>query len=567
MGGLSRALWGRGLVPALITCAAACTDVELHQVDPVDDKVAVSGEFCTPAPVDTVHEVDVLFLVDSSPSLRWNDPNDLLVASMNQVTQKYLANGGGKNIKFAVVRFGLQQYVLENLDYAATDYPGVASPPRFTNDPAELQRIFARMSAPVCTQVNPPVPSNCNPLKYLDGTNYLLGLQQAKLYIDADLVTNPANVVNSRYIIEFVTDGMPQSTSNDPTATAQAIVGAVADLRRSDDVRTDVDLIAENVVVPPEFVDLLPQMASTGGGTYTQLNTPGDLQSAFDSALSSDTRRLVEYELANYFVYNRNVRLMTYAGQLGVWTDSDGDGLIDAYEKDQGMNPQACDTSGDGLSDWFKDHLRGEFDPLAKNMGDRGPDGDLDPDGDGLTNFEEAHLGTNPKQADTDNDGVPDDIELFLGTDPASSDLQGDPDVDEVPNGVEVTAHTDPLTKEADDVRSKYAYVTSPVALPNQYSNGVRCYAFRVENITLARTSDSVDCQGRTHPAGMNNLEVIVIAKPVVDTSVDPALANVPSTLLPNQQLRAHPWIIYDGMGHRDPDAVELNVQPSDFAP
>jgi hypothetical protein len=41
-----------------------------------------------------------------------------------------------------------------------------------------------------------------------------------------------------------------------------------------------------------------------------------------------------------------------------------------------------------------------------------------DPDGDGLTNFEEEHYGTNPNSPDTDGDGMPDGWEVQYGLDP-----------------------------------------------------------------------------------------------------------------------------------------------------
>lgn len=47
-----------------------------------------------------------------------------------------------------------------------------------------------------------------------------------------------------------------------------------------------------------------------------------------------------------------------------------------------------------------------------------GPAGDADPDDDGLTNDEEAALGTDPENADSDGDGVPDGDEIDDGTNP-----------------------------------------------------------------------------------------------------------------------------------------------------
>ena len=48
-----------------------------------------------------------------------------------------------------------------------------------------------------------------------------------------------------------------------------------------------------------------------------------------------------------------------------------------------------------------------------------GDDGPVDSDGDGLTDEEEASLGTDPNSADTDGDGFDDPEELDAGTDPS----------------------------------------------------------------------------------------------------------------------------------------------------
>ncbi len=51
----------------------------------------------------------------------------------------------------------------------------------------------------------------------------------------------------------------------------------------------------------------------------------------------------------------------------------------------------------------------------------------VDTDGDGLTDADEAALGTNPQSADTDNDGLSDRDEVKIyGTDPKNPDTDGD---------------------------------------------------------------------------------------------------------------------------------------------
>ena len=63
--------------------------------------------------------------------------------------------------------------------------------------------------------------------------------------------------------------------------------------------------------------------------------------------------------------------------------------------------------------------------------------GCVDSDGDGLTNSQEADLGTDPDNADTDGDGIDDGEEIEMGIDPLATDSDGDgySDGDEVEQG------------------------------------------------------------------------------------------------------------------------------------
>ncbi|HTP09352.1 MAG TPA: hypothetical protein VMP08_13945, partial [Anaerolineae bacterium] len=68
--------------------------------------------------------------------------------------------------------------------------------------------------------------------------------------------------------------------------------------------------------------------------------------------------------------------------------DYDRDGLPNAWEQQYQLNP--LDAS----------------------------DANLDVDGDGLSNLDEYHLGTNPRSVDTDTDGYSDSTEINAGRDP-----------------------------------------------------------------------------------------------------------------------------------------------------
>lgn len=97
-------------------------------------------------------------------------------------------------------------------------------------------------------------------------------------------------------------------------------------------------------------------------------------------------------------------------------TDRDGDGLTDAEEAELGTNPLYYDTDGDGLPDkWETEH---GLDPNDAS-GDNGYDGD--PDEDGLSNFDEWLHGTAPDDDDTDDDTKNDGDEVAGGGDPGNA--------------------------------------------------------------------------------------------------------------------------------------------------
>lgn len=117
--------------------------------------------------------------------------------------------------------------------------------------------------------------------------------------------------------------------------------------------------------------------------------------------------------------------------------DTDGDGLNDADEALLGTDPDNPDTDGDGINDG--DEVFGV---------DGGPTSDpleADSDDDGVDDPTELANGTDPKNADTDGDGLSDGEEPGLGTDPLLADTDGDA----FPDGVEIELGTDPSNADS----------------------------------------------------------------------------------------------------------------------
>lgn len=135
-----------------------------------------------------------------------------------------------------------------------------------------------------------------------------------------------------------------------------------------------------------------------------------------------------------------------------LFVDADQDGMDDAWELQNGLNPalndRNADADADGLSN-VQEFLRGTRANLADTDGDGMADGWevqhgfsprtaavalLDTDGDGLTDREEFLAGTNPRLPDTDGDGLPDEWEVRQGLNALVSDAGADPDGDGVSN-------------------------------------------------------------------------------------------------------------------------------------
>ena len=66
----------------------------------------------------------------------------------------------------------------------------------------------------------------------------------------------------------------------------------------------------------------------------------------------------------------------------------------------------------------FSGNISSPSNELQITVEDEGIDPEPDSDGDGLSDAEEAELGTNPNDSDSDDDGVSDGQEVTDGTDP-----------------------------------------------------------------------------------------------------------------------------------------------------
>ena len=134
-------------------------------------------------------------------------------------------------------------------------------------------------------------------------------------------------------------------------------------------------------------------------------------------------------------------------------TDTDGDGLIDYFEKANGLNPNKTDSDNDCLNDYDEFIIIGT-DPLKTDTDGNGiNDFDDDNDTDGLSNGYEIEIGTSAISSDTDADGLNDKDELkTYYTNPLEedTDIDGASDGWEVANGFDAKRNNSSFNTEAE---------------------------------------------------------------------------------------------------------------------
>lgn len=129
--------------------------------------------------------------------------------------------------------------------------------------------------------------------------------------------------------------------------------------------------------------------------------------------------------------------------------DQDLDGLPDYIEEQLGTDPLKADTDDDLLNDYIE--VMTGYDPTNPDSDGNGiTDGNEDCDGDGLTNIFELQIGREMVLEDTDGDNLKDGDEVNVyGTDPLVPDTDGDgiKDGDEVSIGKNPSDSSDGATR------------------------------------------------------------------------------------------------------------------------
>jgi hypothetical protein len=228
-------------------------------------------------------------------------------------------------------------------------------------------------------------------------------------------------------------------------------------------------------------------MAARGNGVFQEF-LDGQIYSMGLGAL--DYSSLVSRNVVKTMIARSLTSIAVSADKMDI--DTDGDGLPDIVETPFLLKTSKfiADTDGDCFPDAFEVmHADQGFDPLVKDARGCDPASPAtlgcscrDTDGDGLSQFAEAYLGTNTGLVDSDGDGIPDGLEALYGKNPLVPDANIDTDGDGISDLDEIKANTDPRRRDRSLFdRDGYQYSMNADPQPD----GSVCYDFSVSNIKL----------------------------------------------------------------------------------
>ncbi len=508
------ALWAAASVAVCtIISAAACTDAQLRCIGPAcqspgsSDKnvVRATGKVCTVDPKTSTYPYKIVIVVDISGSTKQTDPLGGRGRAVTALINQYKDNPA---VSFAVVVF---------------DTTPVALQPTFTRDPALLAAAAAQVD------------------QHGQATNYLSTLGLVRQIIDTD--AKAARAVDNRftqYDVQWLSDGNPEIP---PDITDQASLLQHCSQTRPLVKQAVVDLMALkgqdnffNITLSTLFLDYVPanpadalvincqplikqdpatwgtgpaflmDMASAGMGSYQQL-TSANLK--FDIKINSIVRRYLSHSL-----FLTNTSRVVHGDSL--LADSDQDGVDDAQEQGQGLDPTRAVTGSHGCGDLAEARSTdnpGLCDQVCSGQAVLGTgalgEPTTDRDTDGLLACEESVLLSDDNKCDSNLDGVPDSTAVRFGSNPIDpTTATRDSDLDGVNDLQEMIEGTDPTTAQHD---RSLAYAYKPLQAAESTASGVDCYTFEVDNVRLAATSAS-----EVSAAGDN-----VICLQMVQNSVD----------------------------------------------
>lgn len=389
-----RRCWKIGLACLLLSC----TDAALQPTEPeipqgVDDRLRIRGEFCVQPDAEVVFPVKVLFILDQSASLQCTDSRNRRFPALNGLIDTLY---GSPAVLIGFIGFSSWVRTVE-----------------FTNSRAALAP-FLDPAAGLGT-----------------ATDYQGAMAIAIRTLEQDMLnSDPAERARTRYVVVFLSDGIPEPRCNQGCEDDQLMCADAGD--------NDGDGLIDGSD---------PDCASIGDNSLH----PDNLYGLCNADLSMLEEPIPDDEYVEFNgicpEYNQPEGIMQRVTDLLALQDLYSAGGVTLHTvlffSPQAVVESVCPGAGRTFG-YVEDEARVLLQAMARSGNGTFRDANLATDDDSFLQFDfrsldspqslsslmalnqHARLGVNDLGPDTDIDGLADDVELAAGTDPKVRDTDGD---------------------------------------------------------------------------------------------------------------------------------------------
>jgi|GEM_PF-2501692 len=400
---------------------------------------------------------NVLQAASSTLSVFFNISPNIVIPNVGDVVTNYLDKGAATSTTCRFYRVATRDSSVEGTTAPMLTITSPANDSYITNSTLAVAGTSANHSGVSAVEVNGFAASSANGYSnwvavvtgLAPGTNTLTVLASDNA-APANIATNTIRVIYAAGDFDGNGDGLPDAwqiqyfgsvNALNALPTADPDGDGISSLQEYYDGTdpTDSNSVLRITAIIPVGEDIHVYFTSVSGKYYSL--------ERFDS-ISGVWTNIVDYVPGNGGVqWVKDIDALN-GGVQSFQAIGDASEPIPSYRlhTTQLSSPPPEDSDGDGIPDWWTQLYFGHPTGLARDYS-RAAD---DPDGDGLTNFQEFQLGTDPLNADTDGDGMPDGWEIAHGLNPLVNDANLDADGDGLTNLEEYRLGTDPQNPDSD---------------------------------------------------------------------------------------------------------------------
>lgn len=443
---------GRSFAPFAVLALAHCSLGELEPVDiadihEVDNRVQLSGDFCSAKPIEEQFPVKIMLIMDGSGSLQFTDEGAIRVQAVNELLNHY---AGNDSVKFHVTIFNT----------FLTNFP-----------PMEAPELF--VDAFTLTSTN-----NMNAQMQVAEvlTDYQAALANAWEIIRQDAGAGGNDNRNTKYVVIFFSDGQPGPICCECSDEVTRKPGPGTDangclIYNPPPVSVDPQRCRQSITNAERLIGFSQDRVCDGVFEYNICNA-----TTTDMNIDDENRWFDQFpDLPTGKNYNRDFQILELvedlvdlakAEEVGafefhtimLWNENLPDGIVNIIGLDECKQRELLQEMARLGGGEFRearsadeiDFLQFDFTALKRtnkvrrifvtnrNLLPGENDFLVDSDGDGLADQDEYTIGSNVALADTDDDGYTDAFELEyqgFGMDPILGSkpyvvCRGDPEDD-----------------------------------------------------------------------------------------------------------------------------------------